>query len=70
MTRHRLDHRPTTLTGGPLHGHTARIYRNHGGHEPPTITLCLGLNLPHLEPTGYATYQRDPAGDYTWTGTP
>lgn len=74
MTTDRLKHRRTQLTDGPLAGLWARIYPEPGGtwkttnSEPATITLCLGAQLPHWQPTGHTTYTRHPDGTYHWNG--
>lgn len=61
-----IDHRTTRLHGGPLAGANARIYRDQGGHEPNTITLCLGAMLPDWRPAGWVTYARQADGTYQW----
>ena len=69
MTTTRLRHRHTTLTGGPLHGNTARIYKHPGNTEPTTITLGHGGTHTQPWPHHWTTYHRWPDGTYR-TETP
>lgn len=68
-TRGHFRYRRTTLHGGPLDGTTARIYPcpEHDTHEPAAITLALGTDWPHWQPSRWLDYHRHDDGTYHWT---
>jgi hypothetical protein len=59
-------HRVTTLVGGPLDGHTARIYPGQGGSDPKVITLGYGRLWPLW---WWLDYTRQPDGTYHYQET-